>query len=346
MFGNTYPSSAGFTREDFGPSLITAGLSMLANNNGSMNTAQLIGQGGLDALAGLQARKKYEAAMARQQEQDAMNQQKHDLAMRQGNAELAEAARRAQLEQAAASGNEDAIKALAPLEWWKMQQQKAAASLAHQRALELAAVNAYSKNQGTYDKTRGGYVRPDGTFVPVQFPPNSKEAKQQELAIQKGNVVLDDVQTAKKLAKDYQTIPNTGIGSLFRIFPGTTAHDLDKTLDSIRANVSFDQLNAMRQASPTGGALGNVSNQENTKLEAALGSLEQSQSEEQFLRNLERVESIYADIVHGAGNWRRTKDGQIEVGFGIGNAPSMTVDMGSAADALIAKHRTKKKGNR
>ena len=171
------------------------------------------------------------------------------------------------------------------------------------------------------------------------FPPNSKEAKQQELAIQKGNVVLDDVQTAKKLAKDYQTIPNTGAGSLLRFVPGTTAHDLDKTLDSIRANVSFDQLNAMRQASPTGGALGNVSNQENTKLEAALGSLEQSQSEAQFLRNLERVESIYADIVHGEGNWRRNEAGQIEVGFGIGGQSAPAGDMNSAADALIAKYQ-------
>lgn len=328
-----------FTPQDWGQLALMGGLSILGNNNGNRSVGQLIGQGGLDALAGLQARKQYEAAMARQQEQDAMAQQKHDLAMRQGNAELDAAARKAQLEQAAASGNEDAIKALAPLEWWKMQQQKAAASLAHQRALQLAAINQAGKNVGTYDKQRGGYVRPNGTFVPVLFPPNSKEAKQQELAIQKGNVVLDDVQTAKKLAKDYQTIPNTGAGSLLRFVPGTTAHDLDKTLDSIRANVSFDQLNAMRQASPTGGALGNVSNQENTKLEAALGSLEQSQSEAQFLRNLERVESIYADIVHGEGNWRRNEAGQIEVGFGIGGQSAPAGDMNSAADALIAKYQ-------
>lgn len=331
MFGN---NGMQFAPQDLAQLALVGGLSMLGNNNGSRSVGQLIGQGGLDALAGLQARKQYEAAMARQQMQDERAQAQHDLQMRRGQMELEAAARRAQLEQAAASGNEDAIKALAPLEWWKMQQQKAAASLAHQRALELAAVNAYGKNQGTYDKTRGGYVRPDGTFVPVQFPPNSKEAKQQELAIQKGNVVLDDVQTAKRLAKDYQTIPNTGWGSPLRFFPGTTAHDLDKMLDSLRANVSFDQLNAMRQASPTGGALGNVSNQENTKLEAALGSLEQSQSEEQFLRNLERVESIYADIVHGEGNWRRTKDGQIEVGLGIGN-PVASAGQNNAPKARI-----------
>ena len=80
---------------------------------------------------------------------------------------------------------------------------------------------------------------------------------------------------------------------------------------------------------------------------AAYGSLKTSQSEAQFLRNLERVESVYADIVHGKGNWRRNKNGEIEVGLGIGNQPSASGgDMSSAADALIAKFSTKKKGNR
>ena len=63
----------GFQREDFGPSLITAGLSMLANNDGRSNAVQLIGQGGLDALAGLQARKQYEAAMEKQRREAEAN---------------------------------------------------------------------------------------------------------------------------------------------------------------------------------------------------------------------------------------------------------------------------------
>ena len=67
MFGNTNPMGASLTREDLGPGLINFGLAMLANNNGRMNDAQLIGQSGLDALAGLQARKQYEASMAQKQ---------------------------------------------------------------------------------------------------------------------------------------------------------------------------------------------------------------------------------------------------------------------------------------
>lgn len=67
MFGNNNQMGAKLTRDDLGPGLINFGLAMLANNNGRMNDAQLIGQSGLDALAGLQARKQYEATMAQKQ---------------------------------------------------------------------------------------------------------------------------------------------------------------------------------------------------------------------------------------------------------------------------------------
>ena len=49
------------------------------------------------------------------------------------------------------------------------------------------------------------------------------------------------------------------------------------------------------------------------RLQSVYGSLSQAQSEEQFHEVLERLERTYADIVHGAGNWRIV-DGQIVVG--------------------------------
>lgn len=170
MFGN-YPEQQGqgwFQRSDVGPGLIDLGLSMLANNDGRMNAAQLIGQGGLDALANIRARKQYEAAMARQQMQDEQAQQAHDLQMRRGQMEMDEATRRAELERAAASGNEDAIKALAPLEWWKNKQAQNAAALAHQRAVELAEIKDGTKGQpklSDVNTTRGKFVTESGDYL-------------------------------------------------------------------------------------------------------------------------------------------------------------------------------------
>lgn len=95
----------GFKREDFGPGLITAGLSMLANNDGRMSVPQLIGQGGLDALEGHMARKKYEAAMARQQAEDERTQAQHDMQMKKGQMEMSEAERLNALKARFASGD-------------------------------------------------------------------------------------------------------------------------------------------------------------------------------------------------------------------------------------------------
>jgi hypothetical protein len=73
-------------------------------------------------------------------------------------------------------------------------------------------------------------------------------------------------------------------------------------LDGVRANIGFDKLQAMRAASPTGGALGQVSDSENKLLQSTLGSLTQAQSREQFKYTLDRLESQYLDIIHGKGN--------------------------------------------
>jgi hypothetical protein len=67
---------------------------------------------------------------------------------------------------------------------------------------------------------------------------------------------------------------------------GTSARDLRASLDTIRANIGFDELNSMRQSSPTGGALGNVTERELAFLQSVLSNLENSQSPDQLRKNL------------------------------------------------------------
>ena len=91
-------------------------------------------------------------------------------------------------------------------------------------------------------------------------------------------------------------------GKLLSYVGGSDANNLRAQLDTIRSNVGFDKLQAMREASPTGGALGNVSEKENLYLQSVLGNVDQSQSPEQLKRNLLRLREAYLDIVHGYGN--------------------------------------------
>ena len=113
----------GFKREDLGPGLITAGLSMLSNNDGRMSVPQLIGQGGLDAIAGLQFRKQMEAQQARQQMLDERAQAQHDMQMQKGQFELDEANRRAELMKRWQAGDMGAYQMLFPEQWAADQRQ-------------------------------------------------------------------------------------------------------------------------------------------------------------------------------------------------------------------------------
>lgn len=172
-----------------------------------------------------------------------------------------------------------------------------------------------------YGKPEDGYAwkrNSDGTVAindrgaPVQVPigGGSIEQKAAELATKtadadnqtkvSGSVVLDDLDRAMAIAQQAPSATGFG-GAISSAIPGTPAANLKSMLDSIKSNISSSRLQQMRQSSPTGGALGNVSDTDMRLLQSAYGSLEQSQSKEQFLQNLQRVRNIYMDIVHGPG---------------------------------------------
>lgn len=93
----------------------------------------------------------------------------------------------------------------------------------------------------------------------------------------------------------------TGAFAPLANLPGTDARSLAARLDTIKANIGFDQLNAMRASSPTGGALGNVTERELAFLQAVAGSLDQAQSAQELQDNLNRLWNSYMDVIHGPG---------------------------------------------
>lgn len=123
--------------------------------------------------------------------------------------------------------------------------------------------------------------------------------EQAELESRAGNVVIEDIGRLRKVVENSPWYsPATGLGASFLAkVAGSNAADAAALGKTIRANIGFDRLQQMREASPTGGALGQVSNMELSTLQSVLGNLEQSQSEEQFLYNLDRLNEIYTDIM-------------------------------------------------
>ena len=60
-------------------------------------------------------------------------------------------------------------------------------------------------------------------------------------------------------------------------------------LDTIKSKGAFESLSQLRAASPTGGALGNVSDKEEQMLGNAFGTLQQNQNTEDFKKNVDKV---------------------------------------------------------
>jgi len=81
-----------------------------------------------------------------------------------------------------------------------------------------------------------------------------------------------------------------GVGSYLRFIPGTPAADFAAELDTLKSSITFGELTEMREASKTGGALGQVSDYENRILSAALGALDTKQSPENFKEQLRKIE--------------------------------------------------------
>lgn len=155
--------------------------------------------------------------------------------------------------------------------------------------------------------------------VPVGGGPadtSAQDQARQDQTERSGNIVMEDIGRAMTTIQDsafdlgpFKANPSIGLmGWLSSGTPHTPAFKLSNQLKTIRANIGFDRLQAMREASPTGGALGNVTIGELERLEAVMGSLEQAQDEDELMFNLTRLNNLYLDTIHGEGNG----DGRLE----------------------------------
>jgi hypothetical protein len=153
---------------------------------------------------------------------------------------------------------------------------------------------------------------------PIPGGPAAQEAQQAEQqAVQRqqnraraGATVVQDLQRALDLLPQLGAIAGSGgvVGGVTRTtqarLPGTIANRITQFTESALSNVGLDTLQAMREASPTGGALGQVPIQQQQRLEQVLGSLRIDQPPADLEANIQRVINIYNDIIYGSSDER------------------------------------------
>ena len=168
--------------------------------------------------------------------------------------------------------------------------------VARQGLVQGAIPAGYRKTaEGTLEAMPGG---------PTTTPLAPKELQAREAKYPLATQAVKTVEAkSDKLIKDIETLKNhPGLdsitGAVYGRTPSVTAEGraAQALYDSILARGGFQELAAMRAASPTGGALGNVSNQEGQQLKDAFGTLNRTQDASSLRTQLGRV----ADDVRGA----------------------------------------------
>lgn len=84
------------------------------------------------------------------------------------------------------------------------------------------------------------------------------------------------------------------------IVPRTKAKDYAQRLDTLKANIGFGELQRMRDNSPTGGALGQVTERELNFLQSVLGAIGTDTKYETLLQTLDKAEQVYREMLSAA----------------------------------------------
>ena len=149
--------------------------------------------------------------------------------------------------------------------------------------------------QAVFDEQTGSY-----RMQPVPGSPDAVAAENQgEQRERYGQVVLEDIGRAADLIANGGFATTGRFSGLRAMDPESDAGTLSGIYEGIRANVALDRLQAMREASPTGGAVGQFTDDERRAFETTLGELEQARRPEVQLYILGRLQNMYLDAIYG-----------------------------------------------
>ncbi len=154
------------------------------------------------------------------------------------------------------------------------------------------------------DWKSGRAIDQNGNVVDLTQQPgwsNPKSADQENLADTKTSAFGKAADKVFDILGESNDLVMGSSGAISGWLPGTNRSAMDGALETMKANIGFEQLNAMRRASPTGGALGSVSEGERRALEAALGTLDPNnfRNAQEFMSAVADVEALFMQTIHG-----------------------------------------------
>ena len=166
-----------------------------------------------------------------------------------------------------------------------------------QRDAAIAKATTTKGTRTTINPSTGAVVIEEGG-MPVGGAQTSIGVTPQQSSILQDIEEIQSIASGEKgpVAEFFATGAPSITGALGAFTPGGYT---EKKLDTVVSNLTLDKLQQIRMASPTGAALGNASDKDVALLKASAGTLNQSQKQEDFLRNISKVKDQYKDTVSG-----------------------------------------------
>lgn len=164
------------------------------------------------------------------------------------------------------------------------------------------------KNMGAIPPGYRAVYDNQGNITSLEPIPGSPAASEQEKigsaaeAIDNKRLTMTDTiataaDSARELADSWAA---TGLTGQAMSNIGTTdAAELVRQVEVLKSNAKIENLNAMRRESPTGGALGSVTEKETAMLASAAGALDPAAGPERFKQQLDNYELTLMRVIHG-----------------------------------------------
>jgi hypothetical protein len=151
-----------------------------------------------------------------------------------------------------------------------------------------------------------GAARAEQAKIDMALAKAAKEASEKEAADlrsgeaarEKAYAVVSSVDDAIDILDEHGGWA-AGFGSWLKDIPTTPASRMKLALDTIKAQIGFKELQAMREASKTGGALGQVTVRELELLQRTIAAIEPELKPEDLKSNLKKVREVMMAIANG-----------------------------------------------
>lgn len=142
-------------------------------------------------------------------------------------------------------------------------------------------------------------ISSEGNISKVADADKAEDPRVKQDTISKLRRTIDNIDKVAMDAMDNGGWGETGMtGWAMGSIPGTAGYDLRGDLKTIDANSAFDALSAMRASSPTGGALGQVTEKELDLLKSSVSNLDPNKSGAAFFGSLAEAKRVYLDMLN------------------------------------------------